>query len=129
MLGGGRLRGEGDLVSAGDTAWLLASAALVLFMTVGLAFFYGGLEPKRNVLHMLMLNFLTMVWLVRLQRGVGAGRQPGGSQRLRGHADRRCGCVDSLDPDGEATIGLRVEGQSEVGHGLNGPFDDLVYER
>jgi Amt family ammonium transporter len=40
---------------------------LVLFMTVGLAFFYGGLEPKRNVLHMLMMNFfsiaiVTVVW-------------------------------------------------------------------
>ncbi len=33
------------MVSSGDTAWVLVSAALVLFMTVGLAFFYGGLEP------------------------------------------------------------------------------------
>lgn len=48
------------MASAGDTAWLLASAALVLFMTVGLAFFYGGLEPTRNVLSMLMLNFFTI---------------------------------------------------------------------
>ncbi|MHB1800068.1 MAG: ammonium transporter [Actinomycetes bacterium] len=56
-------------MNAGDTAWVLSSAALVLFMTVGLAFFYGGLEPKRNVLHMLMLNFftiaiVTLVWVV-----------------------------------------------------------------
>lgn len=48
---------------------MLASAALVLFMTVGLAFFYGGLEPRRNVLHMLMMNFftisiVTIVWSV-----------------------------------------------------------------
>lgn len=47
-------------MNSGDTAWLLASAALVLFMTVGLAFFYGGLEPRRNVLHMLMMNFFTI---------------------------------------------------------------------
>lgn len=56
-------------MNAGDTAWVLASAALVLFMTVGLAFFYGGLEPKRNVLSMLMLNFftislVTVVWVM-----------------------------------------------------------------
>jgi len=56
-------------VDTGDTAWVLASAALVLFMTVGLAFFYGGLEPRRNVLHMLMMNFfsialVTVVWSV-----------------------------------------------------------------
>ena len=54
-------------MNSGDTAWLLTSAALVLFMTVGLAFFYGGLEPRRNVLHMLMMNFfsiaiVTVVW-------------------------------------------------------------------
>ncbi|WP_298337285.1 ammonium transporter [Ferrimicrobium sp.] len=47
-------------MNAGDTAWLLASAALVMFMTVGLAFFYGGLEPQRNVLHMLMMNFFSI---------------------------------------------------------------------
>jgi len=47
-------------VNTGDTAWLLTSSALVLFMTVGLAFFYGGLEPRRNVLHMLMMNFFTI---------------------------------------------------------------------
>jgi len=39
-------------VNAGDAAWVMVSAALVLFMTVGLAFFYGGLEPRRNVLQM-----------------------------------------------------------------------------
>ena len=47
-------------MNSGDTAWLLTSAALVLFMTVGLAFFYGGLEPRRNVLHMLMMNFFSI---------------------------------------------------------------------
>jgi len=47
-------------MSPGDTAWVLMSAALVLFMTVGLAFFYGGLEPKRNVLDMLAMNFFTI---------------------------------------------------------------------
>lgn len=57
------------MINAGDTAWILTSAALVLFMTVGLAFFYGGLEPNRNVLNMLMLNFftiaiVTIVWVL-----------------------------------------------------------------
>ncbi len=57
------------MINAGDTAWLLASAALVLFMTVGLAFFYGGLEPQRNVLNMLIMNFftiaiVTVVWVL-----------------------------------------------------------------
>ena len=41
----------------GDVAWVLVSAALVLFMTPGLAFFYGGMDRSRNVLNMLMMNF------------------------------------------------------------------------
>jgi Amt family ammonium transporter len=44
----------------GDTAWVLASAALVLLMTPGLAFFYGGMVRGKNVLNMLMMNFITM---------------------------------------------------------------------
>ena len=38
-------------------AWVLTSSALVLFMTPGLAFFYGGMDRSRNVLNMLMMNF------------------------------------------------------------------------
>jgi Amt family ammonium transporter len=47
-------------VNTGDTAWVLASAALVLFMTPGLAFFYGGMVRAKNVLGMLMQNFFSM---------------------------------------------------------------------
>ncbi len=51
----------GDLpVSAGDTAFIMISAALVLFMTVGLAFFYGGLVRRKNVLSILMQCFFAM---------------------------------------------------------------------
>uniref|UniRef100_UPI003D8FCA8E ammonium transporter n=1 Tax=Gordonia sp. B7-2 TaxID=3420932 RepID=UPI003D8FCA8E len=41
----------------GDTAWILASAALVLLMTPGLAFFYGGLARGKSVLNMMMMSF------------------------------------------------------------------------
>ena len=47
-------------ISAGDTAWVLTSAALVLLMTPGLAFFYGGMVRAKGVLNMLMMNFVTM---------------------------------------------------------------------
>src|SRR6185312_2451174 len=53
-------------VSRGDTAWLLVSAALVLLMTPGLAFFYGGLVRKKNILSILMQCFMT-ICLVTLQ--------------------------------------------------------------
>ncbi len=47
-------------IDAGSTAWVLVSAALVLFMTPGLAFFYGGMVRSRHVLGMLMQNFFAM---------------------------------------------------------------------
>ncbi|MFQ5382824.1 MAG: ammonium transporter, partial [Dehalococcoidia bacterium] len=53
----------------GDIAWLLTSSALVLFMTPGLALFYGGMVRAKNVLGMLMKNYISMgvitvVWIV-----------------------------------------------------------------
>ncbi len=47
-------------IDAGNTAWVLTSAALVLFMTPGLAFFYGGMVRAKNVLGMLMQNVFAM---------------------------------------------------------------------
>ncbi|GAA1462841.1 ammonium transporter [Williamsia maris] len=44
----------------GDTAWMLASAALVLLMTPGLAFFYGGMVRAKNVLNMIMMSVIAM---------------------------------------------------------------------
>ena len=56
-------------MDTGDAAWVLDSAALVLFMTPGLALFYGGMDRSRNVLNMLMMNFwclliVPIVWVV-----------------------------------------------------------------
>jgi Amt family ammonium transporter len=48
------------LMDSGDTAWLLVSSALVLLMTPGLAFFYGGMTRSKSVLNMLMMNFATI---------------------------------------------------------------------
>jgi Amt family ammonium transporter len=47
-------------LSAGDTAWVLASASLVLLMTPALAFFYGGMVRAKHTLGMLMQNFAAM---------------------------------------------------------------------
>ena len=47
-------------MNTGDTAWVLAASALVLFMTPGLALFYGGMVRAKNVLAMLMQNFFAM---------------------------------------------------------------------
>jgi len=49
-----------ETVDSGATAWVLASSALVLLMTPGLAFFYGGMVRAKHVLGMLMQNFATI---------------------------------------------------------------------
>jgi ammonium transporter, Amt family len=57
------------MINAGDTAWLLVSAALVLSMTPALALFYGGMVRKKNVLSTLMhsltaIPLVSVVWLL-----------------------------------------------------------------
>ncbi|GAB4261728.1 MAG: ammonium transporter [Deferrisomatales bacterium] len=49
-----------DPLSAGDTAWVMVSAALVLLMLPGLALFYGGMVRSKNVLHTIMMSFVAM---------------------------------------------------------------------
>jgi len=54
-------------INAGDTAWVLASGALVLFMTPGLAIFYGGMVRAKSTLNMMMMSFsaigiTTILW-------------------------------------------------------------------
>jgi Amt family ammonium transporter len=56
-------------ISTGDTAWVLASAALVMFMTPGLALFYGGLVRAKNVLGTIMqslfaLGLVSILWVL-----------------------------------------------------------------
>ena len=56
-------------LDTGNTAWVLVSSALVLLMTPGLAFFYGGMVRAKSVLNMLMMNFIciavvTVAWVL-----------------------------------------------------------------
>ena len=56
-------------MNTGDTAWVLISAALVLLMTPGLAFFYGGMTRSKAVLNMMMMSFgaigiVAVLWVV-----------------------------------------------------------------
>ncbi len=70
MMGPGSAAADGATVSGADTAWILTSTALVLFMTLpGLALFYGGLVRTKNVLSVLMQCFAiagmaSIVWFV-----------------------------------------------------------------
>jgi len=58
--------------SAGDNAWMLVSAALVLMMTgPGLALFYGGLVRRKNVLGTMMQSFVLMAWVTVIWALIG----------------------------------------------------------
>ncbi len=57
------------MINAGDTSFILLSAALVMFMTPGLALFYGGMVRSKNVLGTLMQSFIiiglvTIIWVI-----------------------------------------------------------------
>lgn len=53
-------------IDTGDTAWMLASSALVLLMTPGLALFYGGMVRRKNTLGTIMQSFI-MICLISIQ--------------------------------------------------------------
>lgn len=58
-----------DAINSGDTAWVLVSSALVMLMTPGLAFFYGGMVRRKNVLSILMqccviLGLISVQWVL-----------------------------------------------------------------
>ena len=68
-------------MDTGDTAWMLAASALVLLMTPGLAFFYGGLARGKNAVNTIMFSFMAMavvsvvwvLWGYSLAFGTGNG--------------------------------------------------------
>ena len=79
-------------ITPGDIAWMLCSAALVLLMTPGLAFFYGGLVRSKNMLNTMMMSFGAMavmgiVWIffgysIAFGNGGALNKFVGGAQYL-----------------------------------------------
>ena len=84
-------------INSGDTAWVLASAALVLFMTPGLAVFYGGMVRAKSALNMMMMSFAaigvtTIIWVL-YGYSLAFGKSQGG---LIGNLDH-IGLSNTLD--------------------------------
>lgn len=83
------------VISAGDTAWVLASSALVLLMTPGLAFFYGGMVRAKSALNMMMMSMVSLgvvsvLWVIygyQLTFGYEANSQWYGAFSLSGLGD------------------------------------------
>jgi Amt family ammonium transporter len=74
-------------IDSGATAWVLTSAALVAFMTPGLAFFYAGMVRSKNVLGMLMQNFFAMGLISVLWAVAGFSLAFGGTGKYIGNFD------------------------------------------
>jgi Amt family ammonium transporter len=81
-------------MSSGSTAWVLVSIALVLLMTPGLAFFYGGLVDRRQVINTIKMSFValgvialewaTLGYSLAFAEGTPMARRPGRSWGSRG---------------------------------------------
>src|SRR6202007_1224925 len=93
-------------IDTGSTAWMLASTALVLLMTPGLAFFYGGMTRAKSVLNMMMMSWvsnITVAWVwvawgasLAFSKGNGfiGGLKYLGENGLVGSASRVAGIPD-----------------------------------
>ena len=58
-------------MDSGNVTWVLVSAALVLFMTPGLALFYGGLDSRKNMSNMMMMNMWALITVPILWAAIG----------------------------------------------------------
>ncbi len=95
------------VIDSGDTAWVLACTALVMLMTPGLAFFYGGLVRGKNVLGTLMHSFIVIGLLSVLWAVIGYSLAFG--------PDAGNGLIGNL-----SYVGLRDVGQAP------GPYSDTI---
>ena len=91
-------------MDTGTTAWLLTSSALVLFMTPGLALFYGGMVRGKNVLAMLMKNYIAMGIVTITWIGIGFSLAFSGNSTLGDWS-----VVGNLDLWGVRDVGLGNE--------------------
>jgi len=100
-------------MDTGDTAWMLISSALVLFMTPGLALFYGGMVRAKNALGMLLKNYIAMgivtVTWVAIGYTLAFGPDAGG------------GWIGNLDYWGLRHVSNVIEGDAGAIHGVAVP--------
>lgn len=91
-------------VNTGDTAWMLMSTALVLLMTPGLAFFYGGMVRSKNAASTLYQNFIPLGIIGLLWAGVGFSLAFSSGSPFIGDLSKIMLQGVGQEPDGSATI-------------------------
>jgi Amt family ammonium transporter len=102
------------VIDGANNAWVLICAALVLLMTPGLAFFYGGMSRSKSVLNMLMMSFsalgiVSVLWVLygyAIAFGTSKGGLLGFSPGLLGLRDITTGVANNAEGGVVATYGL-----------------------
>ena len=102
------------VIDGANNAWVLICAALVLLMTPGLAFFYGGMSRSKSVLNMLMMSFsalgiVSVLWVLygyAIAFGTSRGGLIGYSSGLLGLRDLTKGVANNTEGGVVATYGL-----------------------
>ncbi len=102
-----------DPLDSGNIAWMLAASAMVLFMTPGLAFFYGGLTRSKNVVATIMQSFICTGVVAVLWVAVGYSLAFGPDQGL--------GLIGNLDWAGLRGVGAAPGGPNGAVYGLGIP--------
>ncbi len=97
-----------EAINSGDTAFVLVSAALVLFMTPGLALFYGGMVRRKNILSVLMQCFILMCVITLQWVLIGYSLAFG--------SDVGYGFVGGLDYIGLKGVGMAPQEGSSIPH-------------
>lgn len=96
-------------MDSGNISWLLTSAALVAFMTPGLAFFYAGMVRSKNVLGMLMQNVFAMGLISVIWVTIGFSLAFGGDGALLGNLDFAFGYdIAEAGPDFQAFFAFQM---------------------
>ena len=104
-------------IDSGDTAWVLASSALVLLMTPGVAFFYGGMVRVKSVLNMMMMSFGAMASIGVIWVLWGYSESFGTSWHgLVGNPFQHFGLSDLLSGD-KAVFGFHAAASGVPAHG------------
>ena len=95
-------------MTAGDAAWVLVAAALVLFMTPGLALFYGGMDRSRNVLNMIMMSFWCLLTVPIVWVAAGFSLAYSGKGRFIGDFD--WAFLNKMDINTKLGDGMAISG-------------------
>jgi Amt family ammonium transporter len=111
-------------IDSGATAWILAATALVMIMTPGVGFFYGGLVRRKNLISMITLSFVAFAlvsiqWVV-IGYSLAFGNNPAGSLN---------GFIGDLQYLGLTNVGLDAGPYSTAIPGLLFMVFQLVFAR